>query len=293
MAETKTPETSAAPAAEIVAPQNLAAKAQNSNEVFLTWEDKSDNEEGFLLYRTSTGEWEEAAKLNSNVNTYIDKSVKANTKYYYVIYSYIGNIVSKESNIVEITITSQADAPTADFTGASSWALEELKKAVEYGLYTDDLIKNYSQNITRQEFCELVIKLYEKLKGTETAPISPNPFRDTMNESILKSYGAGIVRGTGADTFSPNNPITRQDICVMLYRAIIGAVPNTDTSISGVSAFADENLIGSWAIKEVKFAFKNNIMKGVGANKIGPRDNTNREQALLLMKRVYEAFAGR
>jgi hypothetical protein len=180
-----------------------------------------------------------------------------------------------------------------DFTGASSWAVEELKKAVEYGLYTDNITKNYSQNITREEFCELVTKLYEKLKGAETIPVSPNPFSDTQNESILKAFGAGIVKGTGADTFSPYNPITRQDICVMLYRAITGAVSNVDASITGVPAFADENLIGSWAIKEVKFAYKNNIMKGAGANMIMPKDNTNREQALILVKRVYEAFAGR
>jgi hypothetical protein len=180
-----------------------------------------------------------------------------------------------------------------DFTGASSWALEELRKAVGYGLYTDNIMENYSRNITREEFCELVIKLYEKLKGIQTVSVSPNPFRDTLNESILKAFGAGIVKGTGTDIFSPNNPITRQDICVMLYRTITGAVSNTDTSITGVPAFADEDLIGSWAIKEVKFAYKNNIMKGIGINMINPRDNTSREQAIMLVKRVYEAFAVR
>ena len=78
----------------------------------------------------------------------------------------------------------------------------------------------------------------------------------------------------------------------MLYRAITGAVANVDTNITGVSAFTDENLIGSWAIKEIRFAFKNNIMKG-SDSKIMPRDNTNREQALLLVKRVYETFGNK
>lgn len=295
MVEIKTIKTAEVPVTEAItelaAPKSLSAMAQSPSEILLTWQYNSDNEEGFYIYKTATGEWEEAAKLNAKVTTYTDKSVLPNTKYYYVVYAYAGNIASTESNMAEVTTPNQAAvAPAADYTGASSWALEELKKAVEYGLYTDNIMKNYSQNITREEFCELVIKLYEKLIGTGITPVSPNPFRDTMNESILKAFGAGIVKGTGADTFSPYNPITRQDICVMLYRAIAGAVPNIDTSITGVPSFTDESLIGSWAINEVKFAYKNNIMKGIGNNKIGPKDNTNREQALMLVKRVYEAF---
>lgn len=292
--EIQTSDAAAAAVISINAPESLTAKVESSPEVVLTWVDKSDNEEGFILYKTATGEWEEAAKLNANATTYTDKNVKPNTTYYYVVYAYIGEAFSKESNIVEVTTSNQATAaPTVDFTGASSWALEELNKAVEYGLYIDKIMNNYNQNITREEFCELVIKLYEKLKATETIPISPNPFRDTQNEGILKAFGTGIVKGTSADSFSPYNPITRQDICVMLYRAITGAVSNVDTNIDGVPVFVDENLIGSWAVKEIKFAYKNNIMKGSDSNKIMPRDNTNREQALLLIKRVYEAFGSR
>jgi len=273
------------------APEALTAQAQNPTEVILTWQDKSDNEEGFLIYRTSSGEWELAAKLGSGSTSYTDRTVQPNTKYYYVVYAYIGEIPSKESNMAEVTTPNQAAAVAVDFTGASSWALEELKKAVEYGLYTERVMSSYTQNITREEFCELVVKLHEKLKGAETTPAPINTFLDTANVNILKAYGAGIVNGTGKGTFSPYNPITRQDICVMLYRAITSAVANVNTGIDGAAVFEDENLIGSWAIREVKFAVKNNIMKGSGS-RIMPRDNTSREQALLLIKRTYEMFSG-
>lgn len=288
--EIKTPAAAAA-VISINAPESLSAKAEKTSEIALTWLDKSDNEEGFILYKTATGEWEEAAKLNANITTYTDKNVKPNTTYYYVVYAYIGEAFSKESNVLEVT-TPNAVATTAtfDLTGASSWALEELNKAIEYGLYTDKIMNNYNRNITREEFCELVIKLYEKLKGAEAIPLSPNTFHDTQNQSILKAFGAGIVKGTSTDSFSPNNPITRQDICVMLYRAITGAVENVNINIDAAPVFVDENLIGSWAIREIKFAYKNNIMKGSDSNEIMPRKNTNREQALLLIKRVYEAF---
>ncbi len=276
----------------LAAPENLTASAQGPTEVVLAWQDKSDNEEGFYLYKTPPEEWEMVAKLAAGTTTYTDKAAKPNTKYAYVIYSYIGETTFKESNIAEVTTPSQTAAPAAvDYTGASSWALEELQKAVGYGLYTDVVMNNYTRNITREEFCELVVKLYEKLKGSETVPAASNTFTDTTNTNILKAYAAGIVNGTGKGIFSPGNPITRQDICVMLYRAITGAVPNINTSIEGALVFEDENLIGSWAVKEVKFAAKNSIMKGDGI-RVKPRDNTSREQALLLIKRTYEMFSG-
>ncbi|MGE5678221.1 MAG: hypothetical protein ACM3ZR_09230, partial [Pseudomonadota bacterium] len=139
---------------KIAGPENLSAKVQGSGEVLLTWVDKSGNEEGFLLYRTATGEWEELAKLNTNAAAYSDKTVKAGTKYYYVIYAYAGSSASKESNIVEITVPGQENSANSvvDYTGASSWALPELQKAVEYGLYTDSIMNNYTQKITREEF---------------------------------------------------------------------------------------------------------------------------------------------
>lgn len=296
IAEVTTPSADEAPVEAApqppAAPEGLTAQAQNPTEVILTWLDKSDNEEGFLVYRTSSGEWELAATLGPGSASYTDRTVQPNTKYYYVVYAYVGEIPSQESNMIEITTPNQAAAAAAvDFTGASSWALEELKKAVEYDLYTERVMSSYTQNITREEFCELVVKLHEKLKGVETTPAPINTFMDTTNENILKAYGAGIVNGTGKGTFSPYNPITRQDMCVMLYRAITSAVANVDTSIDGAAVFEDENLIGSWAIREVKFAVKNGIMKGSGSM-IMPRENTSREQALLLIKRTYEMFSG-
>ena len=79
----------------------------------------------------------------------------------------------------------------------------------------------------------------------------------------------------------------------MIYRAIKAAKPGLDYSTTGVAAFADEDRIASWAIQEVRFAFKNNIMKGTGGNKISPLDNTTREQGIVLVKRTYEAFSSR
>ena len=65
--------------------------------------------------------------------------------------------------------------------------------------------------------------------------------------------------------------------------------PGADYSAVGVSAFADESSIASWAIDAVRYMSKEGIMKGVGAGKIDPLGNTTREQAILLIYRTYGA----
>jgi hypothetical protein len=76
----------------------------------------------------------------------------------------------------------------------------------------------------------------------------------------------------------------------MITRALKAAKPNLTFTVTDYDRFDDENKIASWAINEVRFANKNNIMKGVGGNTINPLGQTSREQGVILIKRTYENF---
>ena len=173
----------------------------------------------------------------------------------------------------------------------SVWAVPEIQKAVSYGLTTDKVLKNYQGNITREEFAEMSVKLYEVLTGSAAQPVSPNPFKDTNNPEILKANKLGIVTGITTDTFSSDSPATREQICLMLLRAIKAIEPGYVVDNSGIQAFADSKDISSWALEAVKQLNKLGVVNGVGGGKIGPKGNTTREQAIAMVKRVYEKFA--
>ena len=168
----------------------------------------------------------------------------------------------------------------------SGWAEQEIQDAYSYGLTYGEVEKNFQKLITREEFSTIAVKLFEKLSG-KTATVKENPFTDTSNPEILKAYAIGIVKGTGATTFSPSNNITRQEICVMIQRALKASYPNLDIDISGDFPFNDLNKIADWAIDSMKYAYKNEIMKGTGSTTISPLNNTTREQAIALLKRTY------
>ena len=174
----------------------------------------------------------------------------------------------------------------------SNWAQPEIQKAQSFNLTTDRILSNYQSNITREEFCELVVKLYEALSGEQVSPVSPNPFIDTTNPEILKANNLGIVKGISQNQFAPNNPVTRQEISVMFFRALNAISADLDTDTSDVSRFADEEQIASWAIDAVRFLYKQGIMKGVGQNVINPLGNTTREEAIALTVRVFENHSG-
>jgi len=253
----------------------------------------------FVIQRSTTsGAYEIIGKTDKT--NYTDTDLDYSTDYSYrieVIGFFGGSMSDAESyttpdSAPDSTPTGPAvqSSGTPDFSGASDWAKPELQEAYDLDLTTDTILKNYSKNITREEFCEIAVKLYEALSGEKALTAIDNPFTDTTNTTVLKAFNLGIIKGTSDTTFSPGSSITRQEICVMIYRTLKAADPDIDANTSGVSAFADESSIASWAIDAVRFANKKDIMKGTGGGNINPLNNTSREQAIVLLKRTYDSF---
>ena len=212
-------------------------------------------------------------------------------------YEYWNSALSIDSNgILKMSVAKSGDVDVSIGTYqtwrklASSWAEPEIQKATEYGLTTTKVLRDYQGNITREEFCEMAVKLYEALSSMKAVPISPNPFTDSTNPEVLKAYKLGIVTGTSKTTFSPNNPATREQMSGMLLRTIKAARPAVIVDISGVQAFADEKEISTYAVEAVKFLNKLGVINGIGGGKIGPKANTTREQSIAMIKRVYENY---
>jgi len=75
-------------------PDNFQAVTEGSNSVKLTWVDKADNEDGYLIYRRKMDEWysfEPAITTGPNVQEYVDTGLEADTRYCYTINPFNGN----------------------------------------------------------------------------------------------------------------------------------------------------------------------------------------------------------
>lgn len=182
-------------------------------------------------------------------------------------------------------------ASASSYKGASSWAVPELDKAAGYGLITDRVKNNVSANITREEFAEIAVRLYERYTGKK-ASAGAAAFSDTSNPEVLKAANIGLVNGVGEDRFAPGQLVTREQMAAILLRTLKVINPAADFSSAGAAKFADNSSISSWAVDGVYYCAKNGIIKGVGDNKFNPKGNSTREAAIIVCTRSYELYKG-
>lgn len=170
----------------------------------------------------------------------------------------------------------------------SSWAKAEVEKAIEAGLIPERIQGDYGREISREEFSEIAVKLYEALSGEKTVMQGESPFIDTQNPKVLIANDLGIVKGIGDGRFAPDAAITRQEISVMMYRALKAAKPTYDLSGSADHIFSDNAEISTWAKESVSYLYGIGVVNGVGDNLFSPRSDTSREEAVVLANRMNE-----
>jgi hypothetical protein len=180
--------------------------------------------------------------------------------------------------------------PAYTYKGASSWAVPELNKASEYGLITDRIMGNMAGPITREEFCEVVVRLYEIVSGTKAAYTATDAFSDTTNPEIYKAYELGIVNGVGGGKFAPEMLINREQIAAMMHRAAKAMKPAADFSTDGADKYPDEKSISGWALESVLFMSENGLMTNIKGN-FEPKGTTTREQAVVIAVRTIDRYS--
>jgi len=201
-----------------------------------------------------------------------------------------------KSNVLEKSIVSpfsetiRLGTPAYQYKSASSWAINELNKASEYDFITDKIRDNMQGPITREEFSEVVVRLYEKVTGEKATYQDTSAFSDTQNLEIYKAYTLGIVNGVGGGRFAPNELITREQIAAMMHRAVKAMKPDADFSIDDVKAYPDEGLVSEWALPSVKFMSKNGLMTNIKGDFV-PKGTTTREQAVVIVVRTFEKYS--
>ncbi len=180
---------------------------------------------------------------------------------------------------------------SGSYSGASSWAEAELERAEGYGLIPDSVRGDFSLPITREEFAETVVKLYETYMG-RNARTGNASFTDTTNPEVLKAAYLGIVTGVGGELFAPKAQVTREQMASMILRTLKLLKPNDDYSISNVTRFTDDSKISIWAVEGVYYSAGKGIIKGVGEGRFDPAGNCSRQAAVIVSTRTYEFLNG-
>lgn len=110
------------------APSNLIANAGDATSIALAWQDNSDDEDGFLIYRRAEGEaaFIVIGRQSANRAFYGPSGLKPNTKYYFIVRTFKGDEFSDFSNIASDT-TEEAVVRVTSPAGGEEWAWNETR----------------------------------------------------------------------------------------------------------------------------------------------------------------------
>ncbi len=165
---------------------------------------------------------------------------------------------------------------------SAPWAIEAInylsEKKVLAGKGNGIFAPN--DNVTRAEFAKILVTAFGL---TQKADIN---FADVSEDSWYAEFvkiavGSGIAKGTSADTFGPEENITRQDMAVMLMNA--AKLAKSMAVDNGNVSFADEAEISDYAKSAVNTLTQAGIINGTGDGNFAPKAYATRAQAAKLV----------
>ncbi len=141
--------------------------------------------------------------------------------------------------------------------------------------------------ISREEFVKLIVLAFD-------IPISvgDSKFIDVSNQSwyeqyVNAAYNAGIVTGINTNEFGIGQPLTRQQMAVIIDRALSKA--KKDISIDReVIEITDIDMIDMYARDSVKNLYGKGIVKGMGEGRFEPKSEVTRAQASQIIYNILE-----
>ena len=167
----------------------------------------------------------------------------------------------------------------------SDWATKFLRKANVLNILRDEIPENFSEEISRQDVCELVVKTYLSV-GKSMPSEMEEPFTDTDDFYVKKAYVLGFVNGVSETTFAPDMPLTREQMATIMDRlllelSVVGSV-NEEKQIQDVDDF---NQISDWALPGMEYMYGAGIIQGDN-NNLFPKENLTEEEAITMLVRV-------
>ena len=187
--------------------------------------------------------------------------------------------------------------PAPVFTDSSGhWAKDEITFVAARGLLTGDSpgtgnnLFSPDGAMTRGMF----VTALGRLAGINPDSYKTRSFTDVKSDAYYAAYvewaaQKNIVKGTGDKLFSPDAPVTREQMAVMMvnYAGQMGySIPTPLASVT----FADSNQISAWAAKEVAAMQRAGIVRGKDGNRFDPQGNATRAEGSAVLRRFIEVI---
>lgn len=184
------------------------------------------------------------------------------------------------------TVGASAAEPTYGDT-AGHWAEASIERWSGYGIIQGSNGKfDPDGQLTCAQLATILARLL-KLPAAKDAGFIDNPADAWYYDAINRCAAAGILKGNGDGTVTPNASITRERAMVMLARAL-GIEP---LSRPDLSKYADVAQVSPYAQGYLAALIEAGIVGGVTADRLAPQDNITRADTVTILDRAIQTYA--
>ncbi|GBF76157.1 hypothetical protein PA598K_04605 [Paenibacillus sp. 598K] len=174
-----------------------------------------------------------------------------------------------------------------DLDGRFGWAAEAIA-----ALYTEGIVRGTSETtfeparpVSRADFVVLLVRaLGLTAEGRTTfTDVSPS---DYYYEAVGIAQELGLVQGVDGRAFHPRGEITRQDMMVIVARALQAMERLSMESDGDLSRFVDGSQVAAYARDAVAALVELDVIQGDGAA-IRPLGTATRAETAVIIYRIY------
>lgn len=170
--------------------------------------------------------------------------------------------------------------------GDVEWARDAIKDLAEKGIVSGKDAEHFApnDNITREETAKIIAEIF-KLSGSGSVPFGDVTSDDWFYPYVSAVYNNKIVNGISENMFGSGLPVTRQDMCTMIYNAVSASGTELDKKFAQ-KTFEDNDVISPYAAEAVAVLQTAGIISGDENNEFKPQDGATRAEAAVVLQRL-------
>ena len=162
------------------------------------------------------------------------------------------------------------------------WAYSAIEDLTKCGIVNGNDDGTFGPNdfITREAFVKMLVTAMDadiSNYGTPFSDVSENAW---YYNYVATAVNAGIVNGIEDDFFGIGYNITRQDICVLIYRAFYAGETADDADCNDFTQVSD------YAKAAVSVMYKNGILQGDDDGNFNPKQSATRAEVAAIFSRL-------
>lgn len=179
---------------------------------------------------------------------------------------------------------------------AQHWAREQIAYLARNGVVNGVDAHHFNPNgtVTRAHFA----KILANMSGVDTSKCTTDVFSDVTDQWFASSVAWAAQQGivdTDTGTYRPNDPITREEMALMLYRYAKNVAKAELPAVNAAIRFTDAAEIRADAKEAVTAMQRGGIINGVADGsgyRFAPRQQATRAHAAAMIARFYETLTG-